>query len=101
MNLTLRDAPLEIKARVSALLLLKAFACKEGGWSRPWSWSTDCPEMARSVSMVLSELGVQDGLEIVEITKPLERKIFDEEWEKFGLALPNVNDAEDAHHEME
>lgn len=101
MNLNLRHAPLQIKARVSALLLLKAFACEEGAWSRPWSWSTDCPEMARSVSMVMREFGVRHGLEIVEIAKPLGRKIFDEEWENFSFTLLNLKHAENAHHEME
>lgn len=80
-------APLQVQAHVSAILLLKAFASEDLGRSRPWSWSTDCPDMAFSVSMYLKEFGVRDGLETVLFTSPRTMRIVDEEWLKFLTAL--------------
>lgn len=79
--------PLELQARVSAVLLLKAFAGEQLCQSRPWSWSTDSPEMATLVSAVMREFGIRDGLEIVRISTPAERMAADEEWIKFFQAL--------------
>lgn len=92
-SIDLMHESLETKARVSAILLLKAFAGEQLGRSRPSSLSTDCHEMSRSVEMVLRELGVREGLEIVDISNRRAMTIVNEEWMTFYEALLRLSNA--------
>lgn len=91
----LANAPLQVKAYVSAILLLRAFAGEALGRLRPWSWSTDSLDMACLVSIAMRKFGVRDGLETVAVTSPRTMKIADEEWLKFYTAILEVKLAQE------
>ena len=93
LSIDLEHESLETRARVSAILLLRAFAGEELGRSRPWSLSTDCQEMLRSVEMVLRELGVRERLDMVHISNRMAMRIVREEWMKFYEALLRLSNA--------
>lgn len=77
------DAPRETMADVIIRILIMAFTKPDLNQSRPWSWSTNNAEMADAVEEGLTEFGVADGLDVVEVAPAEENSIADEEWTNF------------------
>lgn len=70
-------------ADVIIRILIMAFTKPDLNQSRPWSWSTNNAEMADAVEEGLTEFGVADGLDVVEVAPAEENSIADEEWTNF------------------
>lgn len=83
--------PLNVQARLSAVLLLGAFSGDNLRRSRPCSWSTDSIELARGVSTVMKQIGVGDGLDHVGITEQWHQDFADTEWMKYFANLLGTN----------
>lgn len=84
-----------VRANMYAMLLLKAFNSGLGApasvqMGRPWTWSTQDAEVAGAVGEVLRGWGIEAGLEAVGVSDDEERKIADEEWERFFRGLQGL-----------